>query len=159
MKKFILLFLGMCFVMISVSFGADFYTSITKVEYVPSAKVIKVSTKVNAEHIQQALGKKIGASDFNSALSAYIQSNVKISVNNTPYNIVFSSSNQEGNVVWVYYEVHNVESISSISVRNTLLMDKFPDQQNFVNLVIDGNRKSFICKKGAESGKVNFQEK
>ena len=156
MKKFILLFLGLCFVMLSASEEADFYTSITKVEYVSSAKVIKISTKVNAEHIQQALGKKIGSSDFNSALSAYIQSNIKISVNDTPYNIVYSSSNQEGNVIWIYYEVQNIENVSSVSVKNTLLMDKFPDQQNFVNLVIDGNRKSFVCKKGAESGKVTF---
>ncbi|MDR3273668.1 MAG: hypothetical protein LBT29_09325 [Flavobacteriaceae bacterium] len=156
MKKFIFLFLGICFLTIIASYSADFYTSITKVEYVSSGKVLKISSKVNAEHIQQALGKKIGVAGFDAALSAYVQNNVKVGVNDAPYSVVYSSSNQESSVVWIYYEVRNVENISSLSVKNTLLMDKFPDQQNFVNLIINGNRKSFVCKKGAEVGKVNF---
>ncbi len=136
--------------------SSDFYTSITKVEYISNSKTLKISSKVNSEHLEQALGKKKEAGDFDAALSKYLQNNIKISVNDTPVSFTFSSKNPDGNVIWVYYEVSGVDNISSITMKNTLLMDKFSEQQNFTNFIINGQKKSFVCKKGSETGKVNF---
>ncbi|MGM5630938.1 hypothetical protein O2K51_08535 [Apibacter raozihei] len=156
MKKIILSIIPLALLAIFAFYSSEFYTSITKVEYVSNNKTLKISSKVNAAHIEQAVGKKTDASDFDSSLSKYLQNNVKISVNDSPVNYSFSSKNKDGNVVWIYYEVAGVDNISSITMKNTLLLDKFPEQQNFTNFIINGQKKSFVCKKGSESGKVNF---
>ncbi|MDR2122301.1 MAG: hypothetical protein LBP34_04165 [Flavobacteriaceae bacterium] len=156
MKKFIPIVLSIVFLSFYAFHSNDFYTSITKVEYVSGNKTLKISSKVDLEHIEQALGKKVGAGDFDASISRYLQNNVKISVNDTPVNFVFSSKNPDGNVVWIYYEITGISSISSIGIKNTLLIDKFPDQQNFVNVIVNGQKKSFVCKKGSETGKVTF---
>lgn len=157
MKKRLFLIIPVIFLAFYAFYPTDFYTSITKVEYVPTSRSLKISSKVDANHLQQALSKKIDAADFDIALSRYIQNNIKININNVPVSFTFSSKNHDGNVVWVYYEVANVEGdISSITLRNNLLIDKFPSQQNFNNFIINGQKKSFVCKKGNEIGKVNF---
>jgi hypothetical protein len=156
MKKIIPIILSIVFLSFYAFYSGDFYTSITKVEYVSGNKTLKISSKVNVEHIEQVLGKKVNAGDFDSTLSRYLQNNVKISVNDSPANFTFSSKNREGNVVWIYYEISGISSISSITVKNTLLLDKFPDQQNFINFIVNGQKRSFVCKKGSETGKINF---
>ncbi len=157
MKKIISIVLSLTiFLAFYAFYSNDFYTSITKVEYVGSSKTLKISSKLNTEHLEQTLGKKTEAGDFDAALSRYLQNNIKISVNDAPVSFSFSSKNPDGNVVWVYYEVSGVDNISSITMKNTLLMDKFPDQQNFTNFIVNGQKKSFVCKKGSETGKVNF---
>ncbi|MDR1876799.1 MAG: hypothetical protein LBQ84_04175 [Flavobacteriaceae bacterium] len=156
MKKIIPIILSVVFLSFYAYNPNDFYTSITRVEYVSSNKTLKISSKVNSDHLEQVLGKKHSAGDFDAALNRYLQSNVKISINDIPVNFTFSSKNPDGNVIWIYYETSDVSSVSSITVKNTLLMDKFPDQQNFINFIVNGQKKSLVCKKGAETGKINF---
>lgn len=157
MKKFILFFV-LSFTCLGFYnfYSSDFFTSITKVEYVSSSKTLKVSSKVNLEHIEQTIGKKVNSNDFDIALNKYLQNNVKISIDDTPVNFTFSSKNPDGNVVWIYYEVSGINSVSSITIKNSLLLDKFPDQQNFINFIVNGQKKSLVCKKGSESGKLTF---
>ncbi|PQL95162.1 hypothetical protein C4S76_02970 [Apibacter adventoris] len=157
MKKNIFLIFPIFFLIFYAFCSSDFYTSITKVEYVSTNKSLRISSKVNADHLQQALGKKIDESGFDTALNRYIQSNIKISVNDIPVSFTYSSKNHDGSVIWIYYEVSNVsDNISSITLRNNLLIDKFPDQQNFNNFIINGQKKTLVCKKGNETGKINF---
>lgn len=156
MKKLILIVLSFLCLCSYTIYSSDFFTSITKVEYVSSSKTLKVSSKVNLEHIEQVLGKKVNSNDFDLALNKYLQNNVKISINDTAVNFTFSSKNPDGNVVWIYYEVPEINSVSSITIRNSLLLDIYPDQQNFINFIVNGQKKSLVCKKGSESGKINF---
>ncbi|MCT6869957.1 MAG: hypothetical protein M3Z80_08430 [Apibacter sp.] len=156
MKKFIPFILCILFLCSYTLYSSDFFTSITKVEYVSSTKTLKLSSKVNVEHIEQTIGKKVNSNDFDTSLNKYLQNNVKLSINDTPVTFTFSSKNPDGNIVWIYYEVNGVNSVSSISIKNSLLLDKYPEQQNFINFIVNGQKKSLVCKKGSDSGKINF---
>jgi hypothetical protein len=156
MKKFFTYILSFLCLFSFTLYSSDFFTSITKVEYVSSSRTLKLSSKVNLEHIEQTIGKKVNSNDFDLVLNKYLQNSIKISINDTPVNFTFSSKNPDGNVVWIYYEVPDINSVSSITIKNSLLLDTYPDQQNFINFIVNGQKKSLVCKKGSESGKVNF---
>lgn len=143
------------FILLSSSMH-DFYTSITKVEYNAGTKSLKFASKLNADHLQKALGKNTDSPDFNTAVKNYVLKNITVAVNDAPVKVSFSAQNRDGDVVWVYFEVNGIDKIDNIAVKNTLLIEQFPSQQNFVNLLINGQKKSFVCKKGNETGKVSF---
>ncbi len=134
----------------------DFYTSMTKVDYNMASQTVQFSTKLDVEHLENALGKKYGSNDFESALESYIQSHIKVKVNESSKSFTFANSKVTGEVIWVYYNIPNVGDVKSIEIDNTLLFEKYPEQQNFVNFNINGKRESLIAKKGASSAVKTF---
>ncbi|TWP28778.1 hypothetical protein ETU08_05265 [Apibacter muscae] len=157
LSKAILILLPLIFLSFYKLNSDQFHTSITKVEYIQGNKTLKLSTKINTLDIEKILGVKASTNTFGSSLSKYLQQNVKISVNDVPVSFNFSSYNPDGNVIWVYYEATNLEGlINSITIKNSILINNFPDQQNFISFLVNGKRKSLVCKKGSETGRVNF---
>ncbi len=143
--------------LILMSFVAhDFYTSMTKVDYNMASSTVQFSTKLDVEHLEAALGKKNNAGDFDASLKSYFDSHFKVSVNGTSKSLEFANKKITGEVMWVYFNVSNVKSVNSIEIDNTLLFEKYPEQQNFVNFNINGKRESMIAKKGNSSAVKNF---
>lgn len=68
----------------------------------------------------------------------------------------YANKKVTGEVVWVYYNISGVKDINTIQIDNTLLFEKYPEQQNFVNFNINGKRESMIAKKGASSAQKTF---
>lgn len=134
----------------------DFHTSMTKVEYNAGTKSLKFATKIDVEQIESVLNKKISAGDFDQALKSYLVRNVEVSINDTPSKYNYTGKQESGEIVWVYYEVENVGAIQSIGIKNTLFLEKNPNQQNFISFSVNGKKGSFVCGKGKEAGKQFF---
>jgi len=155
MKKIIILLITSV-LLVSFTSLHDFFTSMTKVEYNPSTKILKFATKIDVEQTEGALGKKLGSPDFESSLKSYLQKNIEISVDGQSVRYDYTGKQDSGEIVWVYYEVSNVNSVNTIEVKNTLFFDKSPNQQNYISFNINGKKGSFVCTKGKELGKQQF---
>ncbi len=134
----------------------DFYTSMTKVDYNQASATVSFSTKLDVEHLETAIGMKSNAGGFDKAVESYFKSNFTVKINGSSKDLDFASQKITGEVIWVYFNIPNVNSVKTIDVDNTLLFEKYPEQQNFVNFNINGKRESLIAKKGNSSGVKSF---
>lgn len=157
MKKSILiwsfgiLLIGLC------SFKAlDFFSSMTKVDYIDGTKTLKFTTKLNTSHISQAVKIDPATAGFEAEVKKYVNNNVDVAVNGAPKTLTFTGSQVNGETVWVYYEIGNVSDISSLKIRNSLLLGTFPKQVNIMNITYKGSLKTINFQKGKESSEVNF---
>ncbi len=134
----------------------DFYTSMTKVDYNMASATVQFSTKLDVEHLETALGTKAGSAGFDSALQSYFKSHFQVKVNGSAKSLDFAKNKITGEVIWVYFNIPNVKEVNSIEINNTLLFEKYAEQQNFVNFNINGNRDSMIATKGNSSATKTF---
>jgi hypothetical protein len=149
--SFGVLLLGLC------SFATfDFFSSMTKVDYIDGTKTLKFTTKLNTSHISQAVKIDPATAGFEAEVKKYVNNSVDVSINGSPKALTFTGSQVNGETVWVYYEIGNVPDISSLKIRNSLLIGTFPKQVNIMNITYKGNLKTINFQKGKESSEVNF---
>jgi hypothetical protein len=78
-------------------------------------------------------------------LNTYVQSNFAISINNSAIQYTLKSSTVEHNLseqlktVWLEYECtyNNPENIKFFELKNTLLFDGIPEQQNISKIILE----------------------
>ncbi len=157
MKKSIFI-LSLGFLLLSLfSFkGFDFFSSMTKVDYIDGSKTLKFTTKLNTTHISQAVKIDPNTAAFEAELKKYINNNVDISINGNPKNLTFTGSQVNGESVWIYYEISNVPEISKLRTRNNILISQFPKQVNIMNITYKGILKTVNFQKGKETSEIDF---
>lgn len=136
--------------------GVDFFSSMTKIDYIDGSKTLKFTTKLNTSHISQAVKIDPATAGFDAEVKKYIDANVDVSINGSPKSMTFTGSQVNGESVWVYYEIGGVSDISKITIRNNILIDQFPKQVNIVNLNYKGNLKTVNFQKGKETQEISF---
>lgn len=156
MKKYISLF-GILFFLALMSFEKfDFFSSMTKVEYIEGSKTLKFTTKLNTGHIAKAINIDPNTTGFDAEVKKYINNNVSVAVNGSAKNLTFTGSQVNGESVFVYYETSNVSDVSSLKIRNSILIGAFPKQVNIMNISYKGKLKTVNFQKGKESSEVTF---
>ena len=134
----------------------DFFSSMTKVDYIDGSKTLKFTTKLNTTHISQAVKIDPNTAAFEAELKKYINNNIDISVNGNPKNLTFTGSQVNGESVWIYYEISNVSEISKLRIRNNILISQFPKQVNIMNITYKGILKTVNFQKGKETSEIDF---
>ena len=144
-------------VLLSMSFmNADFYSSMTKVDYLEASKTLKFTTKLNTSHISDALKINPNTAGFEAEVKKYVNNNFDLFVNGSTKTLTFSGSQVNGESVWVYYEANGISAISTIRIKNTILLSSFPKQFNLVNIAYKGNQKTMNFQRGKEVNEVSF---
>ncbi|WP_226063756.1 DUF6702 family protein [Kaistella polysaccharea] len=156
MKKFlfsILIFASM----LMMSFAmAEFYSSMTKVDYVEGSKTLKFTTKMNTAHISDAIKINPNTAGFEAEVKKYVNNNFDLYVNGGARTLTFTGSQVNGESVWVYFEANGVADISTIRIKNTILLGTFPKQFNLVNIAYKGSQKTMNFQRGKEVNEVSF---
>ena len=134
----------------------DFFSSMTKVDYIDGSKTLKFTTKLNTTHISQAVKIDPNTAAFEAELKKYINNNVDISINGNPKNLTFTGSQVNGESVWIYYEISNVSEISKLRIRNNILISQFPKQINIMNITYKGILRTVNFQKGKETSEIDF---
>ena len=156
MKKF-LQFTGFLTLILMMSFAeADFYSSMTKVDYVEGSKTLKFTTKMNKEHISDAIKINPNTADFEAEVKKYVNNNFDLFVNGSPKTLTFTGSQVNGESVWVYYEAGGVGEINTLKIKNTIMLSTFPKQFNIVNIAYKGSQKTMNFQRGKEVNEVSF---
>jgi hypothetical protein len=79
-----------------------------------------------------------------------------VSVNGANKNLTFTGSQVNGESVWVYFEAGDVSDISTLKIKNSLLLDAYPKQLNLVNIAYKGVQKNMTFQRGKEVSEVSF---
>ncbi|WP_312343574.1 DUF6702 family protein [Chryseobacterium binzhouense] len=142
---------------IMMSFNvADFYSSMTKVDYIDGSKTLKFTTKMNTSHISDAIKINRNTAGFEAEVKKYVNNNFDVFVNDAPKNLTFTGSQVSGETVWVYFETSGVSDINSLKIKNTILLSAFPKQINLVNIAYKGNLRTMNFQRGKEVNEVTF---
>ncbi len=156
MKKF-LYFTGILTVLLMMSFvAADFYSSMTKVDYMEGSKTLKFTTKMNTAHISDAVKINPNTAGFEAEVKKYVNNNFDLYVNGSAKTLTFTGSQVNGESVWVYFEANGISDISTIKIKNTIMLSTFPKQFNLVNIAYKGNQKTMSFQRGKEVNEVSF---
>jgi len=156
MKKFLYIS-GILSLFALMSFmTVDFFSSMTKVDYVDGSKTLKFTTKMNTSHISDAIKINRSTAGFEAEVKKYVNNNFDVYVNGSPKTLTFTGSQVSGETVWVYFETGGVSDISSLKIKNTILLSAFPKQINLVNIAYKGNQKTMNFQRGKEVNEVTF---
>lgn len=156
MKK-ILSITGLLALFLLMSFtAAEFYSTMTKVDYVEGNKTLKFTTKMNSRHVAEVLNINVNTTAFEAEVKRYVNSRVDVYVNGEPKVLTFTGSQVSGEAVWVYYEAQDVTSIRSLKIRNSIFVEAFPKQLNLVNVAYKGLQKNMTFQRGKEVNEVSF---
>lgn len=156
MKKFLYIS-GIFAAFLLMSFmAADFYSSMTKVDYVDGSKTLKFTTKMNVEHVSSAININPNTAGFEAEVKKYVNNRFSVAANGSNLRLTFTGSQVNGESVWVYFEASGVSNISSLKINNSILLETFPKQVNIVNIAYKGNQKTMTFQRGRESNEVNF---
>lgn len=156
MKNFLYI-IGIFALIVMTSFAtADFYSSMTKVDYVEGSKTLKFTTKMNTQHISDAIKINPNTAGFEAEVKKYVNNNFDLFVNGSPKTLTFTGSQVNGQSVWVYFEAGGVSEISTLKIKNTILLGTFPRQINLVNIAYKGSQKTMNFQRGKEVNEVSF---
>lgn len=148
---------GIFTLLVLMSFiSADFYSSMTKVDYIDGSKTLKFTTKINTDHIADAIKINKSTAGFEAEVKKYVNNNFDVYVNNSPKTLTFTGSQVSGETVWVYFEAGGVSDINTLKIKNTILLSAFPKQINLVNIAYKGNQKTMNFQRGKEVNEVSF---
>lgn len=140
-----------------MSFAAvDFYSSMTKVDYVEGSKTLKFTTKMNTNHISDAIKINPNTASFEAEVKKYVNNNFDVYVNGSAKTLTFTGSQVNGESVWVYFETGGVTDVDKLKIKNTILLSAFPKQMNIVNVAYKGNQKTMNFQRGKEVNEVSF---
>ena len=143
--------------MLLMSFAAaEFYSSMTKVDYLEGSKTLKFTTKLNTSHISDAIKINPSTAGFEAEVKRYVNNNFDLYVNGSARTLTFTGSQVNGESVWVYFESSGITDISTIRIKNTILLSAFPKQFNLVNIAYKGNQKTMNFQRGKEVNEVSF---
>lgn len=156
MKKFLYIS-GILSLFALMSFMAvDFFSSMTKVDYIDGSKTLKFTTKMNTSHISDAIKINRSTAGFEAEVKKYVNNNFDVYVNGSPKTLTFTGSQVSGETVWVYFETSGVSEVSNLKIKNTILLSAFPKQINLVNIAYKGAQKTMNFQRGKEVNEVSF---
>jgi hypothetical protein len=143
------------FVLMSFMY-VDFFSSMTKVDYIDGSKTLKFTTKMNTNHISDAIKINPNTAGFEAEVKKYVNNNFDVYVNGSPKTITFTGSQVSGETVWVYFEAGGVSDISTLKIKNTILLSAFPKQVNIVTVAYKGSQKVMNFQRGKEVNEASF---
>lgn len=154
--KYILTFaVGM--VLFAFTIMHDYHTSTTKVELNTGSSALNFTSKFVTEDLEKAVGVSADNFDaFDKATEKYLRQNFVVVINGNTKSYNYAKAQISPKATRLYFEIPNVSGITSIEIKNSMLVTEFPEQQNFITFNIDGKRDSFVTKKGAERGKISL---
>ena len=145
-----------------------FYVSVTKVEYNKDAETLQIITKIFIDDVEDVLNERYKTETFldtkkesardRELLKEYILKKLKIEVNGEKADLNYLGIEYETDIVKAYIEIAGVKDCTSIGVENTILMEKFEEQQNIIHFKVGDYKRSMMLEKENPNGLIKFDE-
>ncbi|MBL7952182.1 MAG: hypothetical protein JNM62_10730 [Flavobacteriales bacterium] len=131
---------------LSSVFIHDFFVSILTVRHVPATRTLDLTWRITAHDIEHALEnvaalKLASANEHpkaDSILNAYFHDHLKLNADGKALDWAWVGKELDGETLYCYVQVMNMDSLSAFTVSNTLLQDLFYEQQNLVHVEREG---------------------
>jgi hypothetical protein len=162
-KKIFLLF----FIIPLLSFSTHkYYLSLTQIEYKSESKSIQIIINVFMDDIETALNKdysidlqltnKNELKDNDVYFKKYLEKNLSLKIDAISSSFNYIGKEYDGDLVYFYLEIENVNNLESIEVVNTILIDHFPEQQNLIKSKVNKKHNSILLTKTNDKGLLKF---
>lgn len=138
-----------------MAFGLhEHYISLTKIDFVKEQRSVQITMRFFIDDLEKALenqfelplelATKNENNQANGYLETYIRDKFRINLNKLEQSYTYLGKEYEDDVVYIYLEIENVDNINVIEVQNSMLIELFEEQQNYVKLSIGKVQKTFI---------------
>lgn len=166
MKKAIkIVFLLLLFTGLTSASLHKFYVSVNQLDYVPEKKAIEITSRLFIDDMDLVLEKRFGKKIYlgtskeikesKELLQEYFQEKFAVKVNEQEKEIRFLGKEVEDNVLICYFTIKNVEKISSIEIKDTILMELY-DQQHIFHTHVLGKKQSLLLTSDKIRGQLNY---
>jgi len=143
-----------------------YYLSLTQIEYNQENKSLEVIINVFMDDIELALNKenninlqlttKLELENSDDYFSKYLQEKLHFKIEEKELEFNYLGKEYEGDLVYFYLEIPNVENPQPLEIHNQILLQYFEDQQNVVKLKVGKKRKSKILNKENDKALLKF---
>lgn len=150
----------------SYSNNHEYYVSVTKVEYIEKEKSLQIISQIFIDDFEKliherydksvtlALGQEAGKID--GYMQKYLKNKFDVKVNTQDVEFEFLGKEYKDDIVYCYLEIQNIKDISTLEIKNEVLFDINPKQQNILRTKIKGKDKSFILIPENNKAVLNF---
>ena len=131
-----------------------YYISLTNIEYKKENNSLQITVKLFIDDLQETINNTYNTnheltlqnerSVVDSLIVKYSTDHFKIELNETATKYLYLGKEYDSDVVYLYFEIENIQNFYSIGIQNNMLIEFFPEQKNIVKLNINKKKKSFI---------------
>lgn len=148
------------------------HIAVSEVQYAQDIKALQVMHKIfiddfedHMERIEAERGNTINLNlatkkehpEADTYIKKYIVNHFELYADGKQYFGNYLGKEYETDAVWIYIEIENVPPPKKIEIRNTILLDFFDDQSNFIHFNVANQRKSLRYFRGETRQSVKFK--
>lgn len=144
----------------------EYYVSVTNIEYVNEQQSLQIISQIFIDDFEKLLQERYDetitlAPDNNKTniekyMERYLEDKLKLEINSNPVSFKFIGKAYRDDIAYCYLEVEDVSTLKSITVKNQILFDVFPEQQNILRIKGLGKNKSFLLFPDNDNCMLNF---
>lgn len=144
----------LCFVGVTSARGHDFHAGLAEVHYNAQTQAFEVSLRVFTDDLGEALRAAFPDADLDELAqadalpAAYLRSRFQMKEAGRPLPFTFVGAEEEVDVTWLYFTFACADPQRVTRLRNAVLIEQFSDQTNLVNVTLEGDRRSYVLRKG-----------
>lgn len=143
-----------------------YYLSLTQIKFKDKAKSVQIITSVFMDDIELALNKdydidlqlttKKELENNDIYFEKYLNSKLTFKINDVAANFKYIGKEYEGDLVYFYLEIENINQVKSIDINNKILTKHFPEQQNLIKSKVGSKNKSVLLTKENHQSKLTY---
>ena len=143
-----------------------YYLSLAEINYSEKEKSLQIIMNVFMDDIELSVNKKYNVDlqltskkelkNADTYFEKYLNENFKISVNNKEAKYKYLGKEYDGDIVYFYLEIPDVNSVKSIEIKNSVLIKDFAKQQNLIKVNIGDNKQSKLLTKNNNKAMLKF---
>lgn len=144
----------------------EFYVSITELRYNANSERFEISMRIFPDDLDRALLARTGihtqlATELehdlaDSLLMVYILEDFSLKVNGKDLELTYLGKEPESDAIWCYLESSKIAVPETLSIRNAILTEYFPDQVNIIQAYHDKWNKGLMLDRNEISGSLRI---
>ncbi len=150
----------------SMAAAHKFYVAIYQLHYAPEKKMLQITARIFVDDLENALKNKykrtfrLGESDEKpedaALMQKYLLEKLSVSIDHQPKKLVFVSDELENGVLVCYLKITDVPKINAIGVDNKILFDYVTEQQNIIQIDVNGKKSSMLLTAENPRSEIKF---
>ena len=131
-----------------------YYISVTEIRFVEDKKEIQITMRFFIDDFEKVMNERFKkdfalatpkeSSETEKYLFAYTDQKFKIKINDQLQKLNYLGKEYENDVVYIYLLIANIAKVDQIEIESKMLFEEFDDQENYVQLNINGERNTLI---------------
>lgn len=165
--KIFLLFLGGV-ALVQAPMAHEYYVSYTNISYNPNNASLEIIMKITAHDLEKVLESegaetlKLGSEKEHPKadewIEKYLNQNLELVLNGKEVQYEYLGKKVHlDETLEVFLEIKEVRQVNQLKIRNTILFDYFPVQENIINLSILGKELSAVTTRGHKERIFNIE--